>query len=581
MAVSGTGLPVFKSVPTILKGEAHIRPSAGRLRMNRTRAVVFLIALLAVFFVGSLPFSAVEGSTSVYGIVSSDTTWTKADSPYNLIGPVGVASGATLTIEPGVVVNIGSYYIVVNGTLTAKGTNDQKILLNGGIKSDTTYAITFNPSSGDWNDTGKTGSIIENAILNDTSISTGGCKLNNDYIAGKIVAGYSTIANSTILQTQMGSGPLIEVFATSPTIVNNTLSAYVAIAVYSGGSPVIANNSIRSWADGLNGIVLNDGSGTAIVSGNVISDFPSSGMYVSAGVSSNVTVDRNLFVNNYYGLNLRGAATIRNNTIANNNIGILGTFASTNLTQNNLQSNTQFNLKLLDGSGNADLPNNWWGSTDQQTIAQTIYDGRRDFNLGTVNFIPFLVAPNPMAPQVANQGPYPTPSPSPTIAPTATPVPSYPITTTHVGLGSMSPSDGTSTHQKGTIITLSATASTGYSFMCWLQNGTLLSESNPYNYTVTNSYVITAVFYDPATKPTPQPSQTPTASSTSQPTAEPAISPTPMATSSSSPTLEPNGPTSSPDPTPAVPELSLWAIVSLFVAATLTALLYIEKKKNQ
>jgi hypothetical protein len=45
---------------------------------------------------------------------------------------VAVNNGVTLTIEPGVTVNLNSFYIRVNGTLTARGTDNDKISFNGG-----------------------------------------------------------------------------------------------------------------------------------------------------------------------------------------------------------------------------------------------------------------------------------------------------------------------------------------------------------------------------------------------------------------------------------------------------------------
>ena len=65
--------------------------------------------------------SDVHAFTPVSGTLTSDVTWTKANSPYNFTGTVFVASGVTLTIEPGVTVNLGNYFLHVNGTLIAKG----------------------------------------------------------------------------------------------------------------------------------------------------------------------------------------------------------------------------------------------------------------------------------------------------------------------------------------------------------------------------------------------------------------------------------------------------------------------------
>jgi len=80
---------------------------------------VLLITLMisGIAFVGSAHFGAAQSGTNVNGIISSNTTWTKTGSPYIFTGPVGVAEGVTLTIDPGVTVNLGSYYIIVNGTL--------------------------------------------------------------------------------------------------------------------------------------------------------------------------------------------------------------------------------------------------------------------------------------------------------------------------------------------------------------------------------------------------------------------------------------------------------------------------------
>ena len=91
--------------------------------MKKNFLATFLVVLLVggFGFVGTVPVGASEGSTNVNGIIDSDTKWTEDNSPYILTGPVGVAIGVTLTIEPNVTVNLGDYSLQVDGTLYARG----------------------------------------------------------------------------------------------------------------------------------------------------------------------------------------------------------------------------------------------------------------------------------------------------------------------------------------------------------------------------------------------------------------------------------------------------------------------------
>ena len=81
------------------------------MRKSLSRALLITILVNGLILASDVHFGTVQASTDVTGIISSDTTWTKANSPYTFTGAVGIGSGVTLTIEPGVTVNIGSYYL--------------------------------------------------------------------------------------------------------------------------------------------------------------------------------------------------------------------------------------------------------------------------------------------------------------------------------------------------------------------------------------------------------------------------------------------------------------------------------------
>ena len=74
-----------------------------------------------------LTLYAIWGKTKVSGIISQNTTWTKANSPYVLTDKVQIAEDVTLTIESGVTVFGNSNQIQPFGTLNAIGNKDNRI----------------------------------------------------------------------------------------------------------------------------------------------------------------------------------------------------------------------------------------------------------------------------------------------------------------------------------------------------------------------------------------------------------------------------------------------------------------------
>ncbi|XKE94012.1 Ig-like domain-containing protein [Metaplanococcus flavidus] len=69
------------------------------------------------------------GGTQIKGKISEDTIWTKANSPYTLVGQVEVTNGAKLTVEPGVEVRGSGNIIAFNwGTFESKGSSTERVL---------------------------------------------------------------------------------------------------------------------------------------------------------------------------------------------------------------------------------------------------------------------------------------------------------------------------------------------------------------------------------------------------------------------------------------------------------------------
>jgi parallel beta-helix repeat protein len=399
----------------------------------------FLSALLIVLMVSGLAFECnmhfgnAQSGTNESGIIGSDTTWTKANSPYTLTGPVGIANGVTLTIESGVTVNLGSFYLEVNGTLNAQGTSADKIVFNSNNQ------ITGPPLN--WNTYFPGSNARQNIFL---AYDNPTCRIENAILSQTSIDGESSISTATVTINgcSLEGNSAINVWG-STTISNS----YITGAVLLRGASVVSDSTF------LNGIDIAGGSsgtsfvGTYAVSGNNITN--QQGMYVMnvgdagtitdniiwggsvAGIcqadgfpTMSATIERNLIINNQIGILMRkdDDSTIQYNTITNNKVGISNPAPLQTITGNNIQGNSQYNMQA--GQTMATAKNNWWGTTDTAVIDQKIYDFNDDFNLGKINYTPILTVANPEAMPDPNASiPTPATSPSPTASPTPTPTP--------------------------------------------------------------------------------------------------------------------------------------------------------------
>ena len=412
-----------------------------------------------------MPIGVAQSGTNISGIISQNSTWNISGSPYTLTGNTLVYQGITLTIQPGVIVNFGSYYIQVNGTLSAIGSPSDKINFNEG-------QITFMSSSNGWNEQTNSGCLIENDNIDQTSITSNNpLKIDSSNINGNITVASSIISNNIITGTITGSNSIISnnivkgdittqvtsilgaLYSESSVISNNIATGNIDIGyigeIASGDASTVFNNTVNGSigtisAEGTpeiyNNTVSNggiSGAGYGSIFNNFIYDCQS-GVSLSnprgfGGVlPCYATVENNLIVDNTQGIDMDLTSvfgpgtvcpTILNNTISGNSVGIYLSESYYNSTptiqNNNLQNNSNYNFDLS-APNNIDVTYNWWGTSNQSAISNSIYGYNQDFTLGQVNYTPFLTAPNPQAPNLNT--PIPTPQPTSTQSPpTASP----------------------------------------------------------------------------------------------------------------------------------------------------------------
>lgn len=278
------------------------------------------LLFICCFFVGIGCF----GQTNIPpGPVSG--TWTKAASPYIINGDLIVPPGQHLTLEPGVTVLFTGYYkLTVNGSLLARGTSADSIVIDRKDANSSWHSIRIeevNP--------GTDSTIFEYCRIEhtqypggDVTLSGGNAILVNNF--HKVRVSHCLIRNNSGGRGGGVYAAYSNIRINNNIIRKNWVTQYGGgIYIYGGSAEIKDNQVVANYAGDNGGGIWLSGPGTQVVN-NMISYNHSSWAGGGLVVLSNATVSGNLITYNESehddggGMSVAASPKVINNTIAFN-----------------------------------------------------------------------------------------------------------------------------------------------------------------------------------------------------------------------------------------------------------------------
>ncbi len=319
------------------------------------------IALCTILFATLFTTQNSIAQTNISGSIYSDTTLTKANSPYIITDDLVIFQGAELTLEPGVTIKYNlNKKIVLRGTLVAEGTSTDSIKFTNNTGDNTTTYSCFKLENSNANIKQK---LSMNYCIVEYSLEV------FDQVSGK----YGTIAisNSTFRQNKNVSSNTIShdtVYISNTSFLNNNYC-------FAGGSYAEVNNcEFRNNYIAANACRID----SCVFIENV------------RGAGANY-IKNSLFYNNKTAISTTyGPGTyITNNEISYNDTGIWiqagFNHQSPQFKENKICHNNTWNI-YYSYNNNIPLDNNCWCTNDSVKIRATIRDGYIDNSNGLISF---------------------------------------------------------------------------------------------------------------------------------------------------------------------------------------------------
>ena len=313
-----------------------------------------ILGAIALLWVAAIPAAA---QTTISTDITTSTTWSTAGSPYEVTADIRVLNGAILTIEPGVVVEMGAgTSLLIEGTLIADGTDIDRITFTSAAGA---------PEAGDWNaiefrNTSNTGSVFDHVLI--------------EYGGGP--------SRDAMLYYTTGA------FAVAVTNSEFRFSAMHGLNLRA--SNVLVENSFFHDNDGYG--VFSDLSLNYTVRDNNFEDNAQGGIRIPVNAAPTITGntitggDLGIFVDN------GGSPTITGNTIQDNQVGIrfrdIGG-SQPNIQGNTISGNSQLGFQMLGVNGTVRVRFNYWGSNLGPYHPSLNPTGAGDPVSDNVDFIPW------------------------------------------------------------------------------------------------------------------------------------------------------------------------------------------------
>lgn len=384
----------------------------------------------------------VFADTEVSGVITKNTDWTSAKSPYIVTGNIRVSENVKLTIGKNVKVQFRKsplstigYYLQVDGTLVAQGEMNSPILFTSEDKSSYWGSIAFTDTSADWNSSTSKGSVIKYAIIEYAGNSQGNA---NRYGGAAINCFYARpLISDNIIRYSAGNGISVSADTNSTNgssgiqkIYNNWIyNTSTAIYLTVDGCRIENNyflSNIRAISFGMNLNKIEIVSNTLIDTlANATGSLINGSFYFlvdnndqtldTADPPTSVSIRKNVLKNGVEEPDDESgqvlmAFTEYAFTSANQDSSYVLT-----LTENTVENGENatwvylYNWRHL-GVQPLNMTSNYWGTTVKSDIEKGLYDNKNDFYLPVIDYDPYQNAEvsesgsSLLYPPVANAG---------------------------------------------------------------------------------------------------------------------------------------------------------------------------------